>query len=361
MMTFLPRLEFKFKHIRLNHHNLEKGVLFSLSRHVISSIIAENDWCENHQILMPGSLCEDAFKPFLRAGLTIKCYGLNKSLASDLTSIRNNIQFNTVAIYMVHYFGRRDPNIDAIRNLCDKLGIVLIEDCALCSPDDVYSGIGSYGDYSFFSLWKYLPIPDGSIAYSRGRAKVLQVPTQRADFSRVAKRLFKLMMPGNLGKKLRVKIRQDHSIQSTHNYLQLIKNESPPQSISFVSKLIIRFVDFDSVSNLRRDHYRFLVKSLENHPSITTLWCELDPDVIPYCLPLITSKPTHLQEFLLQRGIESELSVNDYYPWPGKVEGNIQEMEYIRQLARSVLSIPVHQALSEREIIKISSSLSAYE
>ena len=262
---------------------------------------------------------------------------------------------------MVHYFGRKDPNIDVIRNLCDKLGIFLIEDCALCSPDDVYSGIGSYGDYSFFSLWKYLPVPDGSIAYSRGRARALQAPSQRADFSRVTKRLISLLVPGNLGKKLRTKIRQVPSVQSTHNYLELIKNESNPQSISFLSRLIIRFVDFDSVSNLRRDHYRFLAKNLENHPSIQTLWCELDPDVIPYCLPLITRKPTHLQEFLLQRGIESELSVNDYYPWAGKVEGDIQEMGCIKQLARSVLSIPVHQALSEKEIIKISSSLTAYE
>lgn len=361
MTTFLPKLKFSLKHYQFNDSQLKGGILFSLSRHVLCSIIETNNWSNNHQIIMPGSICEEALKPFLRAGIKICCYGLDSSLSSNMKSIRDNVKTNTVAIYVVHYFGKIDSNIDEIRTLCNKLDIMLIEDCALCSPQNMHSGIGSYGDYSFFSLWKYLPTPDGSIAYNRGRARPLKAPSNKANLKRVTKNLIRLLLGKNIKKKLRHNASQIPLDKTTHNYSELLKNKSSSQAISFLSRKIIRYIDFHSVANSRRYNYRFLAEHLKNHSSIKLLWMEIDKNFIPYSLPLITSKPAHLKQFLIQHGIESEISVNNYFPWKDRVNGNIEEMKSIRQLASSVLCIPIHQSLSKRELIKIITCLNSYE
>ena len=361
MTSVLPKVKLSHRFKRNASLQLGDGMLFSLSRQVLHSIIGLYGWSDNDHIVMPGSLCEEALKPFLAAGLTIGCYGLNRSLTSDVRSIRNRIQTNTVAIYVVHYFGRKDTNIETIRDLCDQLNILLIEDCALCFPNDVYSGIGSFGDYSFFSLWKYLGVPDGSIVYTRGRAKALKEPSQKANFSRITKRLIGSMLPYSLKKYREDKNQQLYLGDSIHNYSANIELNSSAQMISFISKYILCRSDIEVLAQTRRYHYKFIEEQVLNHSSIRPLWAELDKDWVLYAFPLVTKHPRNLQHFLLNNGIQSELAINDYFPIEGKISAELPDMKSISELAQSVICIPLHQSLSEQELVKIGFCLHAYE
>uniref|UniRef100_UPI003080C512 DegT/DnrJ/EryC1/StrS family aminotransferase n=2 Tax=Vibrio cholerae TaxID=666 RepID=UPI003080C512 len=65
---------------------------------------------------------------------------------------------------VIHYFGFSRINMDNLKSICEENSVILVEDCAhafyLC---DCVSKIGTYGDYSFYSLHKYLAVSTGGL------------------------------------------------------------------------------------------------------------------------------------------------------------------------------------------------------
>lgn len=71
----------------------------------------------------------------------------------------------TKAIFVIHEFGVPHKDIIKLRKIADEKEIPLIEDCAH-SFNSLYENgkkIGSYGDYSIFSVRKIFPPPFGGI------------------------------------------------------------------------------------------------------------------------------------------------------------------------------------------------------
>ena len=361
MITFLPYLKLSYKRSYACASHLYGGSFFSLSRHVIKAIIESHGWSFGDQVVMPGSICGEAIKPFLAAEMSIDCYAIDRGLTSDMTSIRNSISDRTVAVYLVHYFGRKDSNAEKIRALCNELKILLIEDCALCFPINIASGIGSFGDYSFFSLWKYFAVPDGSVVFSRGRANGLAQPMHKPDVARVTKRLIGMMLPNGLHKFRGRKAQLAHQDDSRRETSLDIGTPSSPERISLFSKSVVYRSDFISLAQARRKNYEFIKAQLVDHRNISPLWPESCKEYVPYAFPLVTDSPIALQQFLLDRGVQSEIAINYYSPFAGRVGGDMQDMEVINELANTVICVPVHQYLSEKDLFKITESLNAYE
>lgn len=116
------------------------------------------------EILIPEFSCDFGLvRPLQEKNVNIIFYKLKDNLQIDFDDIRRKVTKKTDALMIIHYFGF-SQNIDKIKDFCTDYNIKFIEDCAQ-SFLSTYKNqhLGSFGDLSFFSLRKSLPVSDGSL------------------------------------------------------------------------------------------------------------------------------------------------------------------------------------------------------
>src|SRR5688572_6615204 len=77
---------------------------------------------------------------------------------------------NPDLLYVIHYVGWPQP-MPALRDICRRRGMLLVEDCALSLLSEMDPStslgaggpLGSFGDWSVFCLYKTLPLPNGAL------------------------------------------------------------------------------------------------------------------------------------------------------------------------------------------------------
>ena len=115
------------------------------------------------EILAPAYNCGSEISPLLQCGVRVKLYPVDRHGQIVLEGLRKNVTDKTKAIYVTHYFGF-PQKFDAVRALCSKKSIFLIEDCALALfSRDGATKLGSLGDVAVFNFPKWLPVPDGGV------------------------------------------------------------------------------------------------------------------------------------------------------------------------------------------------------
>ncbi|HZL04263.1 MAG TPA: DegT/DnrJ/EryC1/StrS family aminotransferase, partial [Coriobacteriia bacterium] len=76
-------------------------------------------------------------------------------------------------LVVIHYFGRVQPQMDRIRELADRFGMILVEDLAHAFFGAwVTGGVGLRGDVLLYSLHKMFPLPEGGMVTYRDDAYV---------------------------------------------------------------------------------------------------------------------------------------------------------------------------------------------
>lgn len=109
------------------------------------------------------------FDPVLAASADGTFYGLNDDLTIDMVALDQALSGQSCRVLVViHYFGRTQPQMEAVRQIAQRHGVILVEDLA----HGFYSwaiggGAGRWGDVSLFSLHKMLPRNDGGMALYR--------------------------------------------------------------------------------------------------------------------------------------------------------------------------------------------------
>jgi dTDP-4-amino-4,6-dideoxygalactose transaminase len=96
-------------------------------------------------------------------------YNLNPDLTIDLTSLARALELHPGGMLVVlHYFGRTEPQMAAIRDLAKQHATLLVEDLAHGFYSWVIGGAaGRWGAVSLFSLHKMLPREDGGMIVYR--------------------------------------------------------------------------------------------------------------------------------------------------------------------------------------------------
>ncbi len=118
------------------------------------------------EVLIPAYHCEAMVAPARWRGAKAVFYRINPDTSIQLNDIAAKITPKTRAIIVTHYFGF-EQQLQAIRELCTKHSIALIEDCAH-ALFGMSSGqaIGTTGDYAIASCMKFLPIYEGGLICS---------------------------------------------------------------------------------------------------------------------------------------------------------------------------------------------------
>src|SRR3989344_3153770 len=113
-------------------------------------------------ILFPAYSCGDEIQPAVSLKYYVQFYKLatQKNFQIDLENLWKMLNGFKGILVVTHYLGFAQRHISIISNYCKKNGIILIEDCAHCfGTKHENKAVGTFGDYSIFSLRKNMPLP----------------------------------------------------------------------------------------------------------------------------------------------------------------------------------------------------------
>ena len=124
------------------------------------------------EVLTPSFVCCSLKYPTEKAGLDVVYYDVDRDLRPDVADIEDRVTQDTVAVFSVDYFGF--PNrIEGIEEVCSEHDLLHIRDAAHSALSERDGDpVVSEGDVAVGSLWKSVPIPNGSVLSVNDRDKL---------------------------------------------------------------------------------------------------------------------------------------------------------------------------------------------
>ena len=130
------------------------------------------------EILVPSYHCPVMIYPIVDLGYKPVFYNINKDCSVDIKDFKKKITNRTKATIVVHFFGFPSSSLFEICSICNANNIYLIEDCAHAFYG--YCGtlpIGSIGDFSIVSLYKFFPVCHGGFLKFENKELAMQAST----------------------------------------------------------------------------------------------------------------------------------------------------------------------------------------
>lgn len=105
------------------------------------------------EVIVPTFGCRTVAQAVVEAGLVPIFADINEDLTISAESVEANLTDRTVAVIMAHLSGKPAADLDEIVHLCDRRGVVLIDDAAQATGvrhgDRVLGSFGEFGVLSF--------------------------------------------------------------------------------------------------------------------------------------------------------------------------------------------------------------------
>jgi dTDP-4-amino-4,6-dideoxygalactose transaminase len=287
-------------------------------------------------------------------------YQVGRDCQPDFSDIEARICGETQAIMAVHYFGF-PQKIREFRELCDRSGLALIEDCAHVLRTEVDGQrLGTFGDTSVYSWRKFFPIYDGGeLVLNRSTLDFKMDWTHESWLLtlKVARNMFDQFCGQPRHPVLRtlsgwVQYGQElwstalvadyASIRSVHNNSASFIESMLNQPISRLSRWTLAHSDVPAVIEKRRRNYLYLQRELGRLDGVSLPFPELPTGVCPWIFPLLFDEITNAHLALRQRGVPA-------VTWQGVRQPGICKTAYPDAdfLYDSLVFLPVHQNLPE--------------
>ena len=322
------------------------------------------------EILAPSYNCGSEIDPLLSSGASIKLYRIKTNCQIDFDNLTKRITPKTKAIYVTHYFGFPQPIVD-LKRISQETGLPLIEDCALSLFSKSGSiRLGTTGSMAIFSFPKSLPVPDGgALIVNDPKLKKDGWPLRKAELSEVSPSFLPIIKASALRYISQASLYRHKYFfigrGSTMNHQSAAAHENMPEmptsyyydeevsnkGISAVSNYLMKIFDVDSIIHRRRKNFLKLLAMLSGHKGFEILYTDLPAGVCPLSFPLIVSNRAELILKLRQ------LSIDAVAWWKGYHKGlQWDEFPEARLLKDNILTLPVHQDLSDEDVDYIGKS-----
>ena len=324
------------------------------------------------KVLLPAYHCLSMVDPVLWVGAKPVYYRVRGDASVDLEDIRARADECTRALVVAHYFGFPQP-IDAIRALCDELGIVLLEDCAHAILGEYHGHpLGSFGDYTIASPMKFYPIYDGGILASHRRPldQISLVPLGWRFSLRAAVIVLERSLQYRRFGPMRYLLAPVFWLKSA--LLRAAKAVRPKRSeewwgpavgglssgrtgdfdprwvdrrMSQTSRLLMGSASRRRLAEARRRNYQVLLERLSGLPGARPLFPTLPDGVVPLAFPLLVDEPEPIFHSLKLQGVPI-MRFGEF------LAEEIDERGYPEAvgLSRRVLQFPCHQEMRAAEL-----------
>jgi dTDP-4-amino-4,6-dideoxygalactose transaminase len=239
------------------------------------------------------------FDPVRETKTPFDFYLLDKKLGVDLVFLEKMLAGGQYKILMLaHYFGFCRTDLKKLKMLCDQNGVILVEDCAhALGLHQGISQLGAIGDFSVYSLHKFLPMEKGGI--------------------------------------LRV-----------NNPNFALPDIDPKAGLE--SGLVQFYAGFDlhQVLGKRLENYRFLYGMLVNEPGIEIMY-DLQEGDLPHDFPVLVKNGLRekLYFLLIEMGVPTTAL---YYRLIDEIK--IRGFEKMQKISNNILNLPIHQDVDAEDL-----------
>lgn len=305
-------------------------------------------------VLLPAYHCRTIVESALYLGAEVRFYPMTADLKPDFASLdRLNADGAVRAMLVTHYFGFAN-DVVAAEAYCSQHGIALVEDCAHAFYG-AHEGrtLGTIGQYSIASAWKFLPVRDGAMlrdntATDGSLALAGQGPLKEAKAAAalLEARVARLVRRPDLqAPEVSELLRQARKIaaagprQKCTDDMQFNRGQVGMAGLR-LSCWQIAHTPHDEVARHRRARYRQWLDGVRDVPGVRPLFPDLPDGVVPYAFPLVTDAGGMIFHAL-------RLARIPIWRWEDvAVTSCPVALDYRLRL----LQLPCHQDLSEREI-----------
>jgi dTDP-4-amino-4,6-dideoxygalactose transaminase len=268
-----------------------------------------------HKILLPSYIGyteregSGIFDPVQNTNSYYEFYSLENDLSVNYDSLEQlaaNNEFNILLV--VHYFGICRNDLNKIKSICERYELVLVEDCAhafqLGSAEE---SLGTFGDFSFYSVHKYFPVESGGIVK-------------------------------NISKKIEIVRPTENQQMSIDVAFQILKSE------------------VKQIADKRKHNFKLYSKLLNNNKGIEIMY-ELRENEIPQTFPIRVKR--NLREKLYFHLMDKSMpTIALYYRLIDELKLN--KYPNVFEISSEILNLPVHQDTEETDIIKLTDSINEY-
>lgn len=325
-------------------------------------------------VLVPAYHSPSMIPPVLWLGARVAFYRIGPDTAADLDDIAARMQAGGVKAVMVTHFFGFPQDLSRLRDLCDRHGAALIEDCAHCffgRHGDV--AVGTSGDYAIGSSMKFFPVYEGGCLVSRRRSLALRLhgagpgfeakaalAALEAGFAYGRMPLLRalLALPLRLKSALwnRVKARATARTGAPAPALAPSSSDSSftfdPQWLdkrsAWFSRFVLRHAGRERIVSRRRANYLALQHALADVPGWRPLFPALPDGACPWVFPLLAEQPAALVAALHAARVPMVRFGSSL--WPG-VDASVcaNSME----LGSRLVGLPCHQELDTSERLRM--------
>ncbi len=319
------------------------------------------------EVLAPAYNCGSELDPLIDAGVSVRLYPVAEDLIANPDRIAPLITERTRAIYVTHYFGVIQPLLAELRTLCDRYGLRLIEDCALSLLSGATPAEGHTGDVAVFCFYKFVPVlGGGALVINAPDLNTTHPFSQPAPRKTVAKALARAGLANVLGPK-----RARGVLQALRGRDQVAveppSSDDPLEDIpghyyfdpalrdagmsAFAARPLRAFSVSETIAS-RQANWRRYRDILDGVAGARMLVPELTPTTCPLNVPVLVAGRDRVVQGLQKKGIDATpwwAGFNRNLDWTGQDEA--------MALKNDVLSLPLHQHLSDAHIDYIVSEL----
>lgn len=291
-------------------------------------------WADGDEVIVPAFTFIASVEAITRVGLKpVFCDVKPTDCLIDESLIERLITQRTKAVMPVHLYGKA-CRMDAICEVARKYKLKIVEDAAQAhgafTADD--RRVGSLGEAAGFSFY-----PGKNLgALGDGGAIV----TNDEDVIAYSK------MMANYG----MKKKYVHDVKGLNSRLDELQ--------AAVLRVKLHRLDADNKvrQNIARRYYKEVTNELLKLP-----YSKETEKSIYHIFPIFCEHRDELQTFLTQKGIQTQI----HYPIPPYKQKAYKEYNHLtfpvaEKIARTELSIPLNQSLTEEEITYIISSLNQF-
>jgi perosamine synthetase len=326
------------------------------------------------EVLAPAYNCGSELDPLRLAGITIRLYPISLSTGIDPEQVERLIGARTRAIYLTHYFGFLQPEMAAIRQLCDARGLHLVEDCALSLLSGKAPAEGRTGDISVFCFYKFFPVlAGGALVVNTGSTLPEAAFARPAPGGLVAKRLLQatvnsVLGPGRAARILKRAKGEDRVVGTSGSQSDL-RPDMPGHyyfdpgltdaRMSVITSRALSGFDVAATIGVRRANYLRLLDGLSGIPGVSPLFPDLPMSAVPLSMPLRVSggHRNALVARLQAEGIAATPWWSGYNRQLDFSDSAQADLSSARTLKDTVLSLPIHQYIGPAGIDHIATRL----